>query len=408
MSIDALLSAHGLARARAITARLARLLILLGGALIAVSLFLERAGIPVLPLVGFPDLPASGPVERVFAFFTISLLGLAQGAALLLGLFLLAYLVRAVGPLLLRPGAAEVARALDRALDTDRFEAALEARGPLEGLVRRRAVLDPPPAGLLGARPAPRRERWLKRIVVFVVLLVALVPGRAPASEGGTVTRPPEGGTEEREIALRLIGEREVIAPLLPAPVIVLLEASFAPLVDLSLPVSLRIDGGALQPTGTTLFLPAGAPGQDATGFDLRPYLEGLKPGDHEAVARAGILESNVYRFRIEAPPGDGGQKPRVDPGAPPPPAPAPGGGPEETTPKFVEPLVKGDEQVKKKAKVPIEVPGGGGGVKEQPLEQAWPELERRREEALNRPGLSPAAKKLVREYFERLRPEGK
>ena len=50
----------------------------------------------------------------------------------------------------------------------------------------------------------------------------------------------------------------------------------------------------------------------------------------------------------------------------------------------------------------------GGGAQQEKPIEEAWPELLRRREEALNRPGLSPAAKKLVREYFERLRPEGK
>jgi hypothetical protein len=76
--------------------------------------------------------------------------------------------------------------------------------------------------------------------------------------------------------------------------------------------------------------------------------------------------------------------------------------------PRFVEPLVKGDEQITKKAKVPIEVPEGGGGQHEKPIEEAWPELERRREEALNRPGLSPAARKLVREYFELLRPEGK
>jgi hypothetical protein len=133
-----------------------------------------------------------------------------------------------------------------------------------------------------------------------------------------------------------------------------------------------------------------------------------LKAGDHEAIARAGILESNVYRFRIEPPPGGETQSPRAEPPSAPPPPPAAGGGPEEATPKFVEPLVKGDEKVRKKAKVPIEVPGGAGGVKEQPLEEAWPELERRREEALDRPGLSPAAKKLVREYFERLRPEAR
>jgi hypothetical protein len=84
------------------------------------------------------------------------------------------------------------------------------------------------------------------------------------------------------------------------------------------------------------------------------------------------------------------------------------GGGPQDSKPKFVEPLVKGEDQVRKKAKVPIEVPEGGGGPQEKPIDEAWPELLRRREEALNRPGLSPAARKLVREYFELLRPEGK
>ena len=34
------------------------------------------------------------------------------------------------------------------------------------------------------------------------------------------------------------------------------------------------------------------------------------------------------------------------------------------------------------------------------------PEEERRKEAALNRPGLSPVARDLVREYFEQLRPE--
>ena len=47
----------------------------------------------------------------------------------------------------------------------------------------------------------------------------------------------------------------------------------------------------------------------------------------------------------------------------------------------------------------------GGGAPRESSLEEAWPELERRKEAALNRSGLSPAARELVRRYFEELRP---
>ena len=62
-------------------------------------------------------------------------------------------------------------------------------------------------------------------------------------------------------------------------------------------------------------------------------------------------------------------------------------------------------EKVKKLARVPIEAEGAGGPVSRS-LDEAWPELERRKEEALRRPGLSPAARDLVRRYYERLRPE--
>ncbi|MGH7163844.1 MAG: hypothetical protein ACREID_10210, partial [Planctomycetota bacterium] len=90
----------------------------------------------------------------------------------------------------------------------------------------------------------------------------------------------------------------------------------------------------------------------------------------------------------------------------------APGGGPagasrEEWKPKYVEPLVREGEKVPKLARVPVEAPGGAAAA-EKPIEQAWPELQRRREAALNRPGLSPTARSVVREYFELLRPEGK
>jgi hypothetical protein len=338
----------------------------------------------------------------------VSIAGLIQGALALAALFLLAFLARAVAPLLLKPRIRQVAREVDRALETDRFSSALEAQGPLAGLAEQEAVGKPPPPTLF-AVPSRRGERWLRRLVVLLVLFVALVPGKAPAAEGGLVPRT-EGGTDDRELVLRLVGEKEIVQPGLPVPVQVILESPVAPVADFTFPISLRIDGGAHQPTGAALFLPAGAPGQDSTGLDLAPFLKDLAPGDHVAVARAGLLDSNEYRFRIEPPPGGESENPQTSPPSPkPPPTPqSQGGGPQDVKPKFVEPLVKGDEQVTKKAKVPIEVPEGGGGQQEKPIEEAWPELLRRREEALNRPGLSPAARKLVREYFELLRPEGK
>ena len=74
-----------------------------------------------------------------------------------------------------------------------------------------------------------------------------------------------------------------------------------------------------------------------------------------------------------------------------------------EVDPKFVEPLVRDGDKVKKRARVPIEVPGSA--PLEKSLQEAWPELLKRREAALKRAGLSPHARQLVREYFERLRP---
>jgi hypothetical protein len=219
-----------------------------------------------------------------------------------------------------------------------------------------------------------------------------------------------EGGRDEGDLVLKLIGTKEIVDPALPVPAQVILESSVSPAADFTFPIWIRIDGRKDHRTGATLFLPEGAPGQDAVTLDLRPWIEDLPPGEHVAVALAGLLESNEYRFRIEGPAGGESESPQPkNPPPQPPPVPEPqGGGPQDSKPKFVEPLVKGEDQVRKKAKVPIEVPEGGGARQEKPIEEAWPELERRREEALNRPGLSPAARKLVREYFERLRPEGK
>ncbi len=400
--VRALLAAHARRRATARARVSARRIVLVGGTLVAVALFLERVGILPVPWMG------GGGGDPILGYFVVSILGLVQGALALAALFALALLARTVAPLFLMPPMPDIARDVDRALGTDRFSSALEARGPLAGLVEREAVRKPPPPTLF-AVPSRRGERWLRRIVVLLVLFVALVPGKAPAEEGGVIPRP-EGGEDDRELVLRLLGEKEIVQPGLPVPVQVIVESPVAPVADFTFDISLRIDSREEQPTGATLFLPAGAPGQDAVVLDLAPMIKDLEPGDHVAVARAGVLLSNEYRFRIEPPPEGESENPKPDSPSPkPPPTPeSQGGGPQEVKPKFVEPLVKGDEQVRKKAKVPIEVPEGGGGQQEKPIEEAWPELLRRREEALNRPGLSPAAKKLVREYFELLRPEGK
>ena len=399
--VRALLAAHARRRATARARVSARRIVLVGGTLVAVALFLERAGILPVPWMG------GGGGDPILGSIVVSILGLVQAAVALAVLFAVALLARTVAPFLLTPPIPRVARDVDRALGTDLFSSALEAQGPLAGLVEREAVRQPPPATLF-AIPSRRRERWLRRLVVLLVLFVALVPGKAPADEGGVIPRP-QGGEDDRELVLRLLGEKEIVQPGLPVPVQVIVESPVAPAADVTFDISMRIDGREEQPTGATLFLPAGAPGLDSVVLDLAPLVKDLEPGDHVAVARAGLLVSNEYRFRIEAPPGGESEKPKPDAPSPePPPTPeSQGGGPEEVKPKFVEPLVKGDEQVRKKAKVPIEVPEGGGGQQEKPIEEAWPELLRRREEALNRPGLSPAAKKLVRQYFELLRPEG-
>ena len=83
------------------------------------------------------------------------------------------------------------------------------------------------------------------------------------------------------------------------------------------------------------------------------------------------------------------------------------GGALPEQRPRFVEPLVREGEKVEKRARVPIEVPGGGA-PREASLDEAWPEMERRKEAALNRTGLSPAARELVRTYFDSLKPPAK
>jgi len=410
MTVRDLLSRHAGARARGRATRLAGRIVLFGGLLAAVALLLERVGAGV-PFVHLPGPSGAGEADRFVWFLAVSIAGLVQGAVLLALVFAAALLARWTGGYLLRPRPARVAAELDRALGTDRFASALEAAGPFAPLVARRAVEHAPPPGVLGHVRSPRRERWLRRLVVALVVVVALAPGTAPGADGDArVAGEPDVGHEERALELRLVGEKETYGPREPVPVQVIAEARAAPDRELDLPVRIVIDDGEEIRTKTTLFLAAGVPGVANDRLDLRALApEGLEPGEHTAVARAGDAESNVYVFRIEGP-GEGGAEPPPEPPEPqekPRPQGGPqGGGDAREKPRYVEPLVRDGPTVRKRAKVPIEVPGGGV-PEERPLDQAWPELERRKEAALERPGLSPAARKLVREYFDRLRPAG-
>jgi hypothetical protein len=411
MGIEPLLDRFARVRARGRAARVAGRVVLAGALVAAVLLFLARAGFAT-PLVYLPGMPEStSAAERVFGYLLISLAGILQGVFLLGVVFALALGVRVLGGWLLRPGRRAVARALDRTLRTDRFTAALEATGPLGALVVRDAAATKPPSGTLAPRRSRRRERWLRRLAVALVLIVAIAPGTAPGDEGAApVAGEPEGGRTDVPLVLTLAGERKRYRPGYPVPVQVIGEALAAPTDDLRLPVRVAIDDGAEVDAGVRLFLPAGAPGQDSAVFDLRELAGDLPAGEHRAVAFAGDARSNEYVFRIEeeGDQGGGGASPQPQPQPEPTPDQHPqpdGGANPDWRPKFVEPLVREGETVKKNARVPIEAPGGGAPAP-RTLDEAWPELERRREAALDRPGLSPAARKLIREYFEKLRPE--
>jgi hypothetical protein len=407
MSVQTLLRKLDGRHARARAARLATRAVLIFAVLGAVALAGERMGYD-LPLLRMPAAPPDRDFASLaFGFLAFSLAGLVQGAVLLLFVLGVGLVLRGLGPYLLRRGARRTAGALDRRLGTDRFSAALEARGALAGLAERCAARTSLPAAVREPAGPTRRQRWLRRLAVLVVLLVALTPGTAPGEEGpAPVAGDPSAGREEEALQLKLLGERRSFRPNEPIPVEVVAEAAHPPVSDLDLVLRLRIDDGDEQPTGVRLFLAAGAPGLDRTSLDLRRFAAELEPGEHRAVALADGMESNPYVFRIEAPgPGEAEPTPEPENEPEPPPGESGGGRQPEYDPKYVEPLIREGEKVEKQARVPIEVPGGGAPV-ERPLDESWPELERRREEALRRPGLSPHARKLVSEYFERLRPE--
>ena len=402
MNIRELLQRHARTLGEGRARRMARLVVLLGGTGVAALLFLQRAGL--VDLGWLPDVAA----DTWVGFLAISLVGLLQGAALLAVVFVVALCVREFGARFVRPSLAGVASRLGRALRTDRFAAALEARGVFARYVEQDALRHAPRGDLFAGSAGRWQDRWLRRLVIALVLIIALSPGAAPGEDGDAPVAgaPEDGGREQHALVLRLTGEAKTFKADAAVPVDLTAEARVAPAEDLHLPVVVRIDDGPALRPADRIFLAAGAPGQHSVSFDLRALARDLAPGKHRAQAWAGAARSNVYEFEIEPPGGQGGKPPDPKPQPKQPqPNPRDGGGPRQARPRYVEPLVREGRKVEKEAQVPIEVPEGGGPTKK-PLREAWPELERRKEAALNRGGLSPAARKLVREYFDRLRPE--
>ncbi|MDH3590762.1 MAG: hypothetical protein OER88_02720, partial [Planctomycetota bacterium] len=354
-AVDTLFRHHAGVLARGRGVRWGRRVFLIGAVLLAGGLFLERAGFDV-PGIALPVFShATTTAEQILGTLFVSIAGLIQGLFWLGVLFVAGIVVRLIVSEW-RPPHARVAALLDRVLLTDRFAAAAEASGPLAGLAERGAVQSAPSPRLL--RPKKRRrDRWLKYAAILAVLLVALSPGTASGDDGvAPMAGAPDAGSKEEPLRLMLRGDDATYPVGAPVPVDVSIEADDPMRDDFDEVVSLRIDGRTPRATAARLFLAAGAPGDDAVRLDLRNYTGALEPGEHEAVATAGALTSNVYRFTIEAPGASPKRKPKPDPEAKP--QPDPKGGKQnkpDYEEKFVEPLVQDGEKVKKKARVPVE-----------------------------------------------------
>jgi len=411
MTFPSFLSKVENGRARGHARRLAFRFGLVGALAVAVLLFAMRLGLE-LPGLASLDLDRIADDAPLWVgWFALSLIGLVEGVLFLAVVVLLGWLVRYVAPWCFRRGPSQTANDMDRRLETDRFAAALEAKGPLAELARECALRAPPPLDVLVPTRSRRRENWLRRLAFLLVIAIAILPGRAGAGEGPEDAEG-EGAAAESSLVLRLTGLRALFRPGDPIPMQVMLEASEPLVNDFQNDLILTLDDQPGFPLRHTLFLAAGAPGQDVMRFDLLTHVEKLAPGEHVAIAACGDLESNEFWFRID-PEGDGGgggggEEPPDDPGKGKPKPGQQNQSPQKinATPKFVQPLVQDGDKVKKRARILTENRGGSDPV-DRPLEEAWPELQRRKEAALKRPGLSPAARRLVQEYFERLRPDG-
>jgi len=409
MTLRSLLVRSARAEARGRAAATAWRIVLLGWIGIAVALFCERAGIDV-PLLRLPTIrDGAGIADRVVGYVAISTAGLVQGAVLCAAVLLIALFARSLLGFVLRRAPARIASRLDGLIGTDRFSAAWEADGPFAPLVEREALASPPNPAILAPRRA-RLQRFLAIFALALVLVVAVLPGVAPGDDGNApVLGAPDPGQKENLLSLTLVGTTGDLGPDDPIMLSVKGETTSPPSRDLELPTTFVLDDQIRIESGQALFMPAGAPGEDEIQFDLGGALPPLKAGEHRVYALAGGARSNVWIFRIEGESGGGGgaEEEKEEPKEEPKPNPQQGGALPETRPRFVEPLVREGDKVEKRARVPIEVPGGSA-PKESTLEQAWPELERRKEAALNRTGLSPAARELVRTYFDTLKPPAK
>ncbi|MEM8884884.1 MAG: hypothetical protein AAGD14_12500 [Planctomycetota bacterium] len=377
---------------------------LVGVTATAVTLFLDRAGFDV-PWFQLPDSGAT-PLQRLFGWFAISTAGLAQ-TALVVGVVLaVAFFLRVLMVPLLRRRPAVIALALDRRMQTERFSAALEADGPFRPLVERAALAQMPPDGFLRPHRGRKRVRFLLTLALALVFVIAVMPGVAPGAPGDApVLGTPDPGQKDNLLELILTGPTRPLKPGEPIELGLQARTSRPPTRDLELPVYFVLDDEIRIPAERALFFPAGVQGEDDLIFDLARNLPPLEAGEHTVYAMAGGGRSNVWKFTIEGDGGGGGQDEQEEEQQQ-----EPEGGQEqpkampEARPRYVEPLVREGEKVEKKARVPIEVPGGGA-PREASIDEAWPELERRREAALNREGLSPSARELVRKYFDSLRP---
>jgi len=410
MTLRFLLVRSARAEARGRAAATAWRIALLGLIGVAVALFLERAGFDV-PVLRLPKIrEGAGIADRVVGYVAISTAGLVQGAVLCAAVLGAALLARVSLGFLLRRAPTSIAARLDALLKTERFSAALEAEGPFAPLVEREALTDPPGPGVLAPGASSRLQRFLAMLALALVLVVAILPGVAPGQDGSApVLSAPDPGQSENLLRLTLVGTTGVLKS--GDPIILSLkgETTSPPSRDLELPTTFVLDDQIRIESGQALFMPAGAPGEDEIRFDLAGALPPLKAGEHRVHALAGGGRSNVWIFKIEGESGGGGggQDKQDEPKKKPAPQPQQGGALPEQRPRFVEPLVREGEKVEKRARVPIEVPGGGAPRKSR-LEEAWPELQRRKEAALNRTGLSPAARELVRTYFDSLQPASK
>jgi hypothetical protein len=202
-----------------------------------------------------------------------------------------------------------------------------------------------------------------------------------------------------------------------------------------------RVDDGEWQPLPGRVEIPGGRIHDRFRGVDLRQAVPGLTTGTHTVQAAmrredgADPVASEPVEIFIEPPPdpGGGGEGEQEDPSAPEPPEepppeetpppeePPPGAGPEEPEPPpaapelpappgptvVVAPIFDEAETVKKIGPALVFDPDAPRGEPppERPLEERYAEFKRRAEDAIARDEIPPEWRRVVRRYFELIRP---